>query len=336
MTATTSKIPTLSCAFAPALDTPEHIAVAEQLGYCRAWCYDSPAVYADPWMTLARAAERTSSIGLGPAALVPSLRHPLVNAAALATLAGLAPGRVSAAFGTGLTGRMLLGQRPLRWAEVVTYVRAVQALLHGEDAEWEGQVVRLLQPDGFAAARPVGVALLIAADGPKGSAIGDELGAELFASRAPKITDGRSRTVLTFGTVLDDGESSAGMRVVAAAGPAVAAAVHAIYEAKGARGVEQIPGGRAWRTSVETVDPARRHLAIHGRHLLDVTGHDEILLAESVSLLPSWTTTGSRTEVRRRLVEMAASGVTEVAYQPMGPHIERELTTFAAAALDVT
>ena len=109
-------MPVISCVFAPSLDTPAHIELAERLGYRRAWCYDSPAMYADPWMVLALAAARTRAIGLGPAALVPSLRHPVVTAAALATLAGLAPGRVSTAFGTGLTGRMLLGERPLRWA----------------------------------------------------------------------------------------------------------------------------------------------------------------------------------------------------------------------------
>ena len=116
-------MPVISCVFAPSLDTPAHIELAERLGYRRAWCYDSPALYADPWMVLAVAAGRTRAIGLGPASLVPSLRHPVVTAAALTTLAGLAPGRVSTAFGTGLTGRMLLGERPLRWAEVEEYVR---------------------------------------------------------------------------------------------------------------------------------------------------------------------------------------------------------------------
>ena len=33
----------ISCAFATSLDTPEHIVLAERLGYRRAWCYDSPA-----------------------------------------------------------------------------------------------------------------------------------------------------------------------------------------------------------------------------------------------------------------------------------------------------
>ena len=55
----------------------------EQLGYHRAWLNDSPALYWDPWMTLALAAERTERIGLGVSVVVPSLRHVLVTASAL-------------------------------------------------------------------------------------------------------------------------------------------------------------------------------------------------------------------------------------------------------------
>src|SRR3954453_730006 len=99
----------ISCAFATSLDTPEHIAVAERLGYERAWLYDSPALYPDVWVMLALAAERTERIGLGPGVLVPSLRHPMTNAAAIATLAALATGRVAVAVGAGFTGRYILG-----------------------------------------------------------------------------------------------------------------------------------------------------------------------------------------------------------------------------------
>src|SRR5919108_1739335 len=108
----------LSCAFATSLETPEHVELAESLGFFRAWCYDSPGVYSDVWMTLARCAERTSRIGLGPAVLVPSLRHVGVTAAAIATLEALAPGRTAAAIGSGFTGRRVYGQRALPWATV--------------------------------------------------------------------------------------------------------------------------------------------------------------------------------------------------------------------------
>ena len=336
-------MPVISCVFAPSLDTPAHIELAERLGYRRAWCYDSPALCADPWMVLALAAARTRAIGLGPASLVPSLRHPVVTAAALATLAGLAPGRVSTAFGTGLTGRMLLGERPMRWAAVEEYVGCVRALLRGEEASWNGSLVRLTQPPGFTAGRPADVEVLIAADGPRGRAVAAELGDGVLTTRVPREPAGRGgqggpggqgepQVLLTFGTVLDDGEDAAGPRAVAAAGPALAAAYHASYEAKGADGVDKLPGGREWRAAVESVEAPRRHLAVHDGHLITLGEHDEALLAQAAPLLAKWTMTGTPADIGARLQALTEAGITEVAYQPMGPDIPRELAAFAAAA----
>ncbi|MGH3208611.1 MAG: LLM class flavin-dependent oxidoreductase [Trebonia sp.] len=327
-------MPVISCVFAPSLETPAHIELAERLGYRRAWCYDSPALCADPWMVLAVAAGRTRTIGLGPAALVPSLRHPVVTAAALTTLAGLAPGRVSTAFGTGLTGRMLLGERPLRWAVVEEYVAAVRALLRGEEASWNGSLVRLSQPAGFAAALPADIAVLIAADGPRGRAVAASLGDGVLTARVPRDQAGAGarQVLLTFGSVLNDGEDPAGPRAVAAAGPAVAAVYHAIYESKGAAGVDKLPGGREWREAVEAVEVPRRHLAVHDGHLVRLGQHDEALLARAAPLLASWTMTGTRADIGARLQALTSAGITEVAYQPMGPDIPRELAAFAAAA----
>src|SRR6187551_50947 len=114
----------LSCAFATSMSTPEHVALAESLGYRRAWLYDSPALYPDVWATLVRCADRTSSIGLGPGVLIPSLRHPMTNAAAIATLVDLVGAeRVAVGVGTGFTGRYTLGQKPLPWAYVARYVQ---------------------------------------------------------------------------------------------------------------------------------------------------------------------------------------------------------------------
>src|SRR3954469_16211781 len=61
----------ISCAFPTALDSPDHIVLAEELGYDRAWLYDTPQQSTDVWVTLALAAERTERIGLGPGVLVP-------------------------------------------------------------------------------------------------------------------------------------------------------------------------------------------------------------------------------------------------------------------------
>ena len=44
---------------------------------------------------------------------------------------------------------------------------------------------------------------------------------------------------------------------------------------------------------------------------------------------------GTRDELRVKVEEIAASGITEIAYQPMGPDIPRELREFKAAVTPV-
>jgi 5,10-methylenetetrahydromethanopterin reductase len=325
--------PEISCAFATGPDTPEHVALAEQLGYVRAWCYDSPALYPDVWMTLALAATRTQRIGLGPAVLIPSLRHPMVNAAAIATLAQLAPGRVAAAFGAGFTGRYTLGQRPLPWRDVAAYVRVVRALLRGEDAEWEGRPIRMLQPEGYAPPRPIDVPILIGADGPRGTAVARELGDGVFAAARAnaEVRDGW-HALLTLGTVLEEGEALDSERVLYAAGHAAVVFLHGLYE-MGGGSVDAMPGGREWREATEAIPETHRHLAIHDSHLVAPNQRDLVALRAGASQLIGLTLTGSPAEVRDRVTALGAQGVTEVAYQPAGPDIPRELEAFAAAVM---
>ena len=69
----------ISCAFPPGPNVVAYARIAEELGYERIWLYDSPALYPDVWVTLAQVAEHTTRIGLGPAVLVPGLRHDLLR-----------------------------------------------------------------------------------------------------------------------------------------------------------------------------------------------------------------------------------------------------------------
>src|SRR4030081_2539101 len=158
----------ISSQFATSLDSPEHIAVSERLGYDRAWLQDTPAHSPDVWMMLALAAKRTERIGVGPGALAPTVRHPMVNASGAAMLAALAPGRVAVAFGTGFDGARALGAPAATWTDLKSYVLPGRALLGGEAVEWDGPPIRMFHPDGHAPARPIELPVLISALGPKG------------------------------------------------------------------------------------------------------------------------------------------------------------------------
>lgn len=324
----------ISCAFATSSDTPAHVQLAETLGYRRAWLYDSPALMPDVWMVLSRCAERTSRIGLGPGVLVPSLRHPMVNAAAIAELVHQAPGRVAVAVGSGFTGRFTLGKRPMPWRDVADYVRCLKALLAGETSEWEGAKIRMLQLPGFGAPRPVDAPILIGADGPKGLAVAAELGDGVFSAAVPqpdavKVADWRA--LLSFGTVLDEREQLTSARVVDAAGPAAVVMYHAAYERGGATAVDGLPGGRAWRAAVEASPESERHLAIHEGHLVKANARDEPHVADLIPLASATALVGTAQQVSERAAALGALGVTELVYQPAGSDIERELHAFASA-----
>jgi 5,10-methylenetetrahydromethanopterin reductase len=318
----------LSCAFPAAIRHLDDAVTAEALGYENVWFYDSPALYEDVWMVLALAAERTARVGLGPAVLVPDLRHVLVTASAIATLEELAPGRVHVAVGTGFTGRMVLGQRPLPWSFVERYVEDLRALLRGERVTIDGKAVQMIHPDGYAPSRPLPTPVVVAANGPKGLKVAEQLGDGVMCVGGP-LSGWDRCALLTFGTVLDDGEAVSSPRVMDAAGPAAAVVYHGVYESA-AEGVDGFPGGADWRAAVEAESPDARHLLVHDRHLVGLTNRDRAALGDG-SLIPSFTWTGTADEVRTRAAAVKDAGATELLYAPSGPDIERELRTFRDA-----
>jgi 5,10-methylenetetrahydromethanopterin reductase len=331
---TTMKI---SAEFATSLHSPEHIAIAEQLGYERAWLLDNPHEDPDVWMMLALAAQRTTTIGLGPGVLVPTLRHPMVNASAAASLAALAPGRVAVGFGTGFGGARALGAAPASWSYLRDYVIAFRGLLNGDTVDWRDTRIRMMHPPGHAPARPIDVPILIAAQGPKGLNVAAELADGLFS------VNGQTRFATRFdwaalgvhGTVLADGEPLDSPRVQAAAGPGNALAYHLAYEFGG--DVTTLPAGDVWLDTINQTPPEERHLAVHDQHLIALSHADTAAwVAGCWQAILQTTLTGTAHDIARRIRDYAAQGITEIIYQPTGPDIPGELEAFYTAARSAT
>jgi 5,10-methylenetetrahydromethanopterin reductase len=216
----------------------------------------------------------------------------------------------------------------MHWDDVAAYVRALRGLLRGDEVEWDGSVLRMLHPDGYAAARPVEVPILIGAEGPKGLAVAHEVGDGVFSVTGPKPGFAWC-AVLQFGTVLDDGEAYDAPRVIDAVGHAAAAAYHGFYEWS-PDGIEGLPDGAEWKKVIEAGPERTRHLTLHEGHMVYVNARDRGLLTGD--MIATWTLTGTAKELAGRLATMEEAGATEVALQPGGRDIERELRAFADMA----
>lgn len=332
----------LSVFFAPVRETPDHIALAEELGFDRAWCYDSPLLYHDPFVTLARAAERTSRIGLGIGVVVPGLRTPVATAAGLRSLSALAPDRVIVTVGAGFTGRFTLGLGPVRLAALEREVHDLRTLLAGDEiAHVDGG--RPVLPIPVRGAEGVGeVPIYVSCRGVRAQALARAIGdgamtGVFYPGGLGLVREGVGPdlplVVHAVGSVADDDEPLDSPRLAAAVGPVVAVAFHAFCEQPWR--LEGLEVGlrtqaEAYIRAVNAALPAaRRHQELHRGHLT------EIVLPEDSAIVNADTIArfgfcGTAAALRARRDQMERDGVTELAIQP-GGNIPDEMRRIAAA-----
>jgi 5,10-methylenetetrahydromethanopterin reductase len=334
----------ISAFFAPVRETPDHIALAEELGFSAAWCYDSPLLYHDPFVTLARAADRTRRIGLGVGVMVPGLRAPVVTAAALRSLSALAPGRVVASYGVGFTGRFTLGLPPASLRVLEREMADVRGLLAGEEVPHAegGAPVRAIPVSGAEGAGDVPIFMAVrgvraqamarrVADGaitgifyPGGLGLVREgVGAEM-----PLL-------VHAVGSVAEEGEPLDSARLTAAVGPVVAVAFHQFYEQPWRLEGMDAPAradAEAYIAAMRRRLPARSaHLDLHLGHLVEVV-HEEDRERVTPGNVGRFAFCGTADQLRERARGLAANDVTELCVQP-GGDIPDELRRLAAALI---
>ncbi|MEQ8484150.1 MAG: LLM class flavin-dependent oxidoreductase [Pseudomonadales bacterium] len=326
----------------------DYVVRAEALGYSHAWLADSQMLWSDCYATLALAAARTSRIRLGTGVAVSGTRPAPVNAAGIATINVLAPGRTFFGVGAGNTAMRVMGQPPHRIREFDRYLAAVAPLLKGEEAMMgpltagaTGEVpIRHIMPDrGFVNfADPI--PLYVSGFGPRSLALAGKHGdgavlalpanagvmarlwhaIETGAREAGRAFD-RDRfytTALTAIVVLDDGEAVDSPRVKAECGAMAMAALHYAYDQWRNFG-HQPPGAyrQVWddycallaRTPAE-----RRHQRIHAGHNCWVLDEEAEFLTREV--LEAGCMIGTREVLLGRLRELAGAGLDQVMILP--------------------
>jgi 5,10-methylenetetrahydromethanopterin reductase len=320
------------------------VARAEELGFSRAWFYDTQMLSADPFVAMAAAAMKTTKIRLGTGVLIPSNRIAPVAANAFASLNKLAPGRIDFGIGTGFTGRRAMGLGAVKLADMEAYIQTVTALLREEtvEAELEGKrrLIRLLNPELGLINTTDPIGLYIAASGPRARDLTARLGAGWIAtgadvagaiatlaemrrqwSAASQATDALEAVLLTGGVVLDEHEPADSPRAVAQAGPRAAMLLHRAADAAlmGWPAIAAIPPAVA-ETVAGYVELARNfrpqgahYLENHRGHLMFVKPEERPFVTADLIRLTSWAATEN--EMKRRIAALAAAGYSEIAIQ---------------------
>ncbi len=291
-----TETPAYSCALPPSRRIPEYAALAEALGFKRLWLFDSPALYGDIWVSLALAAQATSRIGLGTGVAIPSMRHPMVTASAIATVEEISPHRLTVALGTGYTGRIVMGLPPMRWADVGEYVTQLRGLLAGQTVQIDGRSCRMVHSAGFAPDRPIDVPVWVAPSGPKGFEVAKRLGVKGVLTPGLPAEDQRGFAecgLLVTGTVARPGEDHTSRRLIEAVGPAYTTGIHGLF-VYAPEMIDSVPGGAPWKEAFQP--PTQRagseeYLQVHAGHLCTTTERDRPLVeAAGPALLQSgWT-----------------------------------------------
>jgi 5,10-methylenetetrahydromethanopterin reductase len=323
---------------------------AEELGYARAWFYDTQMLNADLFVAMGAAAVQTSKIRLATGVLIPSNRIAPVAASALASLNALAPGRIDFGIGTGFTARRAMGLGPVRLDDMTEYIRIVQRLLAGDTLEWmfEGQrrKIRFLNPetDVFNVKDPI--PLHISALGPRGRKLTAELGAGwIYATgsigpakaavadmrtawRSAGVDPGaRVATAFTGGCVLKDGEAFDSPRARAQAGPHATIALHNLVEVEAfgnmGRSVPPQLGPllERYRAIYLNYEPAdARYLSNHRGHLMFLRAEEHDVC--TADLIRTLTFTGPRPALQDGIRDLHAAGYNHFAIHIRHGHPE--------------
>jgi phenylpyruvate tautomerase PptA (4-oxalocrotonate tautomerase family) len=167
-----------------------------------------------------------------------------------------------------------MGAKATTWAYLADYVKTFRALLRGDTADWNGQHMRMMHPEGHAPRRPIDVPVLISAFGPKGLAVAKELGDGLFTvnGQTDPAKDFKWAALAAHGTVLAAGEALNSPRIAATAGPGNALAYHSAYEFGG--DPTALPAGQVWLDSINQEPEAESQFAVFDQHLVGLTEAD--------------------------------------------------------------
>ncbi len=319
----------------------DYIVRAEAAGYSHAWLADSQMIWSDCYAALALAADRTSRIKLGTGVAITGTRPPSVNAAGIATINAIAPGRTFFGVGAGNTAMRIMGLAPQRIAEFDQYLTELRPLLRGDEAmmqHGDQQIpIRHVMPDKGFVNFDDPIALYVSGFGPKSLALAGKHGdgaVLAMPASAPMMEniwqmieagagddfnrDDFYTTALTAMIVAESGEAIDSPRIKHECGAMAMASLHYAYDQWRNFG-RQPPNAVAsvWEDYTKLLDTypeERRHQRIHLGHNCWVLPEEEQFL--TAELIRATCLVGTQDELIEKLQALNEAGLNQVMNLP--------------------
>lgn len=317
---------------------------AEELGYSHAWLADSQMIWSDCYATLALVADKTSKINIGTGVAISGTRPAAVNAAGIATINVLAPGRTFFGVGAGNTAMRIMGLPPHRIKELDRYLAEINPLIRGEESTvllaGRNIPIKHVMPDkgfvnfedkipvyvsgfgprslGLAGKHGDGAVLAFAASGGVMETIWSMI--EKGATDAGKTINRNEfyTTALTTMVVLDPGEAVDSDRVKHECGAFVMAALHYTYDQY--RNFGHQPPNRlsgVWQDYtklLQSYPEERRHQRIHVGHNCWVHPEEEQFVVKET--IEASCLVGNQDTILHKLSELERTGLNQVMILP--------------------
>jgi 5,10-methylenetetrahydromethanopterin reductase len=189
---------TFGISFAP--NHPREVAewcrAAEDCGFERVGLVDSQAIYRELYVSCTAGIQSTKTVKVGPRVTNALTRHLSVTAAALLTMAELAPERIFVGVGTGDSALINVGLRPIKLAALQEFVKCLRSLMRGERVSYQGSEFHLTWGS-------MSIPIYVAAHGPKtlelagehadGIIYGDGVGKEIVKDALSAISTGAAK-----------------------------------------------------------------------------------------------------------------------------------------------
>ncbi len=115
---------------------------AEANGFTHVWVFDSPVLWQEPFVVLARILAETERVIVGPMVTNPGSRDWTVLASTFATLNDAYGPRTICGIGRGDSALRVIGRKPRTLAEMVEAMRVVKGLVAGETVGYHGTELR--------------------------------------------------------------------------------------------------------------------------------------------------------------------------------------------------